>query len=174
MAEKTQAPPQNSKKKGPSQTTLWLIFILVIVMIISLPSVIVFTFGMIPSFVAYIIDRTKSRSATFCVSSINFIGVFPFIIDLWVKEHTISAALNTISNVFSIFVMYAASAFGWMLFLSLPPVVASVVTILNEHKIEQLRATQKQIIKEWGNDVTSKVQQATQVPHSPRTSPPPA
>lgn len=171
MAKKT-SPPQNGKKKGPSQTALWLAFILIIVMIISLPSVIVFTFGMIPSFVAYIVDRTKARSATFCVSSINFIGVFPFIIDLWVKEHTINAALNTISNVFSIFVMYAASAFGWMLFLSLPPVVASVVTILTERKIEQLRTTQKQIIKEWGNDVASKVQQATQAPHSPRSPSP--
>ena len=42
---------------------------------------------------------------------------------------------------------------GWMLYLSLPPVIASFIQVMSQSRLKQLRATQTTIIEEWGEEV---------------------
>ena len=123
------------------------------VVIISLSSVILLFFGMLPTFVAMIVDRTRQKYAAFCVGGMNFSGVFPYLLDLWAGEHTVASAMEILTNVFSLLLMYGAAGFGWMIFIAIPPVVGAFLTVMAQRRVSQLRRDQKELIEEWGEDV---------------------
>lgn len=148
---------EERRRRGRSNLT-WMLVVGTFLLVIAAPTMIVVFFGMLPTLVAYIIDRSSQKSATFCVGSINFIGVFPYVMDLWFDLNTIDAALNFVTDLFAMLVMYSAAAFGWLLFMTMPTVVASFVTVLQQRKVAQLRGEQKKLIEEWGGEVAALVE----------------
>jgi hypothetical protein len=64
-------------------------------------------------------------------------------------------AILILTDVFSLVVIYGASAFGWMIFQSLPPIVATFITILAQRRVSSLRSAQSKFIEEWGSDVVT-------------------
>ncbi len=132
---------------------VWALLILVLLLIVALPTVLLVGFGMLPAIVALIIDRTEERSATFCVGGLNFCGVFPYLMELWFEDHDLGQAMHILTDVFALAVMYGGACMGWMLYLSLPPVIASFIQVMSERRLQQLRKTQKQILDEWGDEV---------------------
>lgn len=145
------------RRRGRSNLT-WILVVATFLLVIAAPTMIVLFFGLLPTLVAYIIDRSEQKSATFCVGAINFIGVFPYVMDLWIDQNSIDAALNSVSDLFAMLVMYSAAAFGWLLFMAMPTVVASFVTVLQQRKVAQLRGEQKELIEEWGAEVAALVE----------------
>lgn len=145
------------RRRGRSNLT-WMLVVGTFLLVIAAPTMIILFFGMLPTLVAYIIDRTQQKSATFCVGAINFIGVFPYIMDLWGGFNTVDVALSNVSDLFAMLVMYSAAAFGWLLFMAMPTVVASFVTVLQQRKVATLRAEQKDLIEEWGAEVAALVE----------------
>ena len=127
--------------------------ILILFMVFSLPSLIVLSIGLLPTAVAFIVDRSDHKSGTFCVGGMNFSGVLPFIIKLWSESHTVIAAIEIISDIFSLLIMYAAAGFGWMMFLAIPPVISSFLSVISQTRLKALRANQKRIIDQWGPEV---------------------
>jgi len=133
---------------------IWVIVFVFLMVVISAPTVIVVGFGLLPTGVAFIIDRSDQKYATFCVGGLNTCGVFPYLLKIWTDTHSIDAAFDIITDVFSLSVMFAAAGFGWMLFLSIPPVISAVLNVLAERRVQVLREVQRKIIEEWGNSVT--------------------
>ncbi|MEQ8195865.1 MAG: hypothetical protein RIB59_15385 [Rhodospirillales bacterium] len=127
---------------------------------ISLSSLMLIFFGMLPTVVAFIIDRSYQRSNTVCVGGANLCGVFPYLLDLWLKQHTVTGAMHILTDVFAIAVMYCAAAFGWLLFIAIPPIVASVLNVLAQHRVVHLRARQKKILEEWSKAVAEDVKES--------------
>jgi hypothetical protein len=154
MAKNAQAPKQAGSFKK-SQMTLWLSVGFVVMVIMSLPSVMLILFGLLPTFVAFIIDRTPKKNAALCVGGINLCGVLPYMIDLWTGDNSMDGAIRILTDVFSLVVMYGASAFGWMIFQSLPPIVAAFITVLAQSRVSSLRSVQRKLIEEWGDDVAT-------------------
>jgi membrane glycosyltransferase len=66
-------------------------------------------------------------------------------------------AMQILTDVFAIAVMYSAAAFGWLLFIAIPPIVASVLSVLAQHRVVHLRARQKKILEEWSKAVAEDV-----------------
>ena len=154
MARKPKTPePAAPSGKKASLALVWTALTLVGVLIISLPTVIFVFFGMLPTFVAFIVDRTSQKYAVFCVGGLNFSGVFPYLLDLWAGEHTIGSAMEVLTDVFSLLLMYGAAGFGWMIFIAVPPVVGAFLTVMAQRRVSQLRRDQKELIEEWGEDV---------------------
>lgn len=131
----------------------WGLTILSLLIIVALPTVMFLGFGMLPALVAGLVDRTEEKSATFCVGGLNFCGVFPYLLDLWFGDHSVGQATEMLTDVFILAVMYGGAGMGWMLYLSLPPVIASFIQVMSERRLEQLRKTQKSIIQEWGDEI---------------------
>ena len=129
--------------------------ILVLLTAFSLPSLIVFTVGLLPTGVAFIVDRSDQKTGTFCVGGMNLCGVVPYVMKLWTGKHTTSAATEIISDVLSLLVMYAAAGFGWIIFLAIPPVVATFLSVIAQSRVKALRASQQEIVNEWGPEVAS-------------------
>ena len=142
------------ESKAPSLTVwLWGGGLLSMWGIVSPSSLLILSLGMLPSLVAYFCDRTEQKYALFCVGGLNFCGTFPFILKL-TDDHSFSAAMHIMSDVFSLAIIFAAAGFGWMMFLSIPPVVSSFLTVLAESRVKTLRVIQKRIVDEWGSDVS--------------------
>ncbi|WNK01289.1 acyl-CoA synthetase [Thalassospiraceae bacterium LMO-JJ14] len=132
---------------------VWSLLIFALLLIVALPTVMLIAFAMLPTIVAVIIDRTEERSAAFCVGGLNFCGMFPYLMDLWFGDHDLGQAIQILTDVFALAVMYGGACMGWMLYLSLPPVIASFIQVMSERRLEQLRKTQRQILDEWGDEV---------------------
>ena len=152
MDKNYQAPKQAGVFKR-NQLTLCLSVVFIVMIIMSLPTVMVIVFALLPTFVAFIVDRTPEKNAVFCVGSLNLCGVLPYLIDLWTGDNSMDGAILILTDVFSLVVMYGAAAFGWMIFQSLPPIVATFITVLAQSRLSSLRSAQRKLIEEWGSVV---------------------
>lgn len=124
-------------------------------MLISLPTVMLVVFGLLPSIVAWIVDRTEQKYATACVFGLNFSGLFPFLLEIWFEDHSLDAATRIMTDVFDLMIIYGAAGFGWMLYMALPPFVTTFLSVMSEHRVTILKENQANIIEEWGEGVAS-------------------
>lgn len=157
MAKKAIArrpPPRpQTPRQRKATATLWARLIAVLLIAISLPTVMVLFFGMMPTLVALIIDRTQQKYASICVGAMNFCGVFPYLMKLWTGTHSVNAAADILTNVFALVVMYGTAGFGWMIFSGVPPVIHAFLAVVDQRRVATLRASQRKIIEEWGEAV---------------------
>lgn len=138
------------KKKGGALT---LILLIVPAALIVLPTTILFGIGMIPTIVAYVVDRDPDKSAPITVGGLNFCGCMPFAIDLWKHQHTIGAAAKVFADPLSWLVMYSAAAVGWGIYYGIPPMVAGMEVTRAEKRVEVLKQKKVALVQEWGPDV---------------------
>ena len=133
-------------------TWMWGAFIISLWMILSPSSLMILSLGMLPTLVAFFCDQTEHKYAVYCVGGLNFCGTLPFLLKL-ISDHTLSAAMNIMGNVFSLAIILGAAGFGWVLFLSIPPVISSFLIIMSDSRVKSLKITQQKIIDEWGSSV---------------------
>ncbi|MBT3551758.1 MAG: hypothetical protein HOO19_04085 [Rhodospirillaceae bacterium] len=144
--------PVAAKKGASFKPILW--GFMFTVAMVSFPGlVLLVVVGLVPTFVAFMVDKAPKKYLAFCVAGMNLSGVFPAMIDLWQGANDIKAAVNIITNVFELTVMYAAAAFGWLIYMAIPPVVAALMAVAAQQRIMQLRASQREMINEWGQDI---------------------
>ena len=141
---------------APRRSKFWLYFLLISVTLIAvaLPTIIVIGVGMIFSITSFFTDRTDQKYGFFCISSLNFAGLFPYLMDLWSGNHNMQGALDIITDVFALAIMYGSAAGGWIIYNVIPPVITSFMTVLTERRLSALRSNQRRIIDEWGDEVT--------------------
>jgi hypothetical protein len=129
--------------------------VLILFAMLALPTLLILLFGMLPTFIAFIVDRSNRKSQAICVGSMNLTGVFPSLIDLWYNtSNTYSEAVDIFSDVLAIGVMYSAAAFGYLLYMLIPPMVTTFLNVMAQRRISLLKDAQKKIIKEWGPEVS--------------------
>ena len=109
--------------------------------------------GLSPTVVAFIVDKSKKKYAAFSVGGMNIAGVTPALLDLLKGKNNVSAAMDILTSPFDLTIMFAGAAFGWMLYMVIPPVVSGLLTVIANYRISQLRTEQKKLIKEWGEGV---------------------
>ena len=137
---------------GSFQFILWAI--LVAALMFVFPQVfILLIVGLSPSVVAFLIDRTPKKYATFCVGGMNISGVFPAFLNLLNGDNSIAGATSILTNPFEMTFIFAAAGLGWLIYFAFPPVVKSLLTILAQHRISILRGEQRQLIKDWGEGI---------------------
>lgn len=133
-------------------------------LVAALPTVIVLCIGMIPTAVAYIVDMTPGRYATRCVAGLNIAGVVPFLDRLWASSNDVYSAVGIVTDVFAWLAFYVASGIGWLLFMSLPGIVASLKTYNATRRAHALRERLVELEHEWGRDVTGQPVEAADKP----------
>ncbi len=146
------APVQNQQKKK-SSASFWPLIMVVLLMAVAGPTALIVFFGMMPAIVSFLVDRTPQKYGPLSVTGMNFCGVFPVLLKLWTGEHSFSAAFDLLVDPMMLLLMYGAAAFGWMLFLVIPPVITSFIAVVTERRVVYLRNVQKNIVDEWGEEV---------------------
>lgn len=152
MAKKNKVRKSGGKRIGKS-TALMIVCGGIGFIIAALPSVIILLVGMIPTVVAYIIDLTPGRYAARCVAGMNIAGVVPFLNRLWTSTNDLPAAIGIVTDVYAWLAFYAASGVGWLLFVSLPSIVASFKTFSAKRHANALRARLEDLKDEWGEEI---------------------
>lgn len=122
----------------------------------SLPTVIIAFFTLLPTLAAWTSEKGANKYAWLCVGGINFAGVVPYLFKLWFGVHTIDEALNMLSNADVLLWAYGCAGIGWLVYMSMPPMVSSWLRFTTEHRVTSLRAAQKKLVEDWGDAVAKK------------------
>jgi len=120
-----------------------------------IPTVIVLAVALVPTGVAFIMERGKGYYGGLTVGAMNLAGASPYLADLWSEGHTVAVALGIITNVFAWLVFYGAALFGWAIYSSTPAVVSAFMTMTSGQRITSMRTTQRELVQKWGPDVES-------------------
>ncbi len=119
--------------------------------------VVVAIIGMLPSFVALLVDRSPQKYQALCVGGMNWCGVFPYVLDVFASANSFDAAKSVLSSPIAFLVMWGCAAFGYLIFTVVPPLVGTFLTVMAQRRIAMLRATQRRLIEEWGDDIARPV-----------------
>jgi hypothetical protein len=123
-------------------------------LVIAFPTMILLAVGMVPTVVAYIVDLSPGRYLCRCVASLNFAGVFPYIMKLWTSGHSTAGAFKIAADPYAWLVMFAAAGLGWLMFTGVPGVAAAVQSFNAKRTVESLKDRQRALVEEWGKGVT--------------------
>lgn len=123
------------------------------VALLFLPTAMVLVVGMLPTLVAYVVDRDPDKPAPVAVGALNICGVTAYLIDLWTTGHTLAGAARILGDATAWLVMYGAAAIGWVIYTMIPPLVAMWMAGRARARITVLRERQADLVAEWGAEV---------------------
>ncbi len=157
MAKSRDNISEPKKQRRPGRICRWMTILVIMASIIAgLPTAIVIGVGMLPTLVSFIVDMTPGRYACRCVAGLNVAGVAPFVDKLWTGHNDVAGAMNIIDGTLAWLAFYGSTGFGWVLFMSLPGVVATSRTLNARRIICNLRAKQDELAEEWDLKVKGK------------------
>ena len=112
-----------------------------------------FALGMLPSIVAFILDRGAGRFASQTITACNFIGILPFLFDIGLNYEKSIAAKEAMMDPLTWLVIYGFSIIGLMLIFVLPNITAIIYTVKAEIQLKKLLDEQERLTEEWGDEV---------------------
>ena len=137
------------KKMGILSTILMILFCFTMIAFTQMTFVL-FIVGMLPSIVAYYIDKTQLRSKFHTVFACNLSGVLPYVTQLIVVQNDSVAMYAMIKDMQVLLIMWFTAAIGWGLVAISPKIAKMIIISLNERKTIRLKYTQQKLINEWG------------------------
>ncbi len=141
------------KTVRPLYKTLIIWIIIPLFAIMFLETIILFAAGMIPTFIAYIIDPSVKKQITKTVCYSNLAGCFIVAINMWTYNNTLDQALYLMSDAGNWLIMFGSASLGWLLYFIIRPMVVSYLAIKFEAKRKNMENIKKNLIEEWGNAV---------------------
>ena len=128
----------------------WLL-IIGLLSLVFLPTMLVLVISMLPTLAALAVDRTKERYLAMGIGALNFCGCLPAIVILWTEGQSLTVALSILGDVMLWLVPYGASAIGWLIYLSIQPIMASYYAATASQRLEDLRSRRAELIEQWGD-----------------------
>jgi hypothetical protein len=122
-------------------------------MVVLLPTTLVTLVLSLPTLVALLVDRTRERYLVATVGLLNLCGL---LLALWDRGQSMDTAFRLLTDLLYWLFAFGAAGVGWAIFISLPPLVTSYFGLISQHRLQQLRKRQKQLIEAWGEDVAGR------------------
>lgn len=129
-----------------------------------LPTLAVLALGLLPTLGAYVADRAREKHLAVTVGLLNLCGCVQALIDLWSVGQSFNAMSATMHNVYNWLIAYGAAGCGWLIFLSMPPLVRAYYNVASETRIQVLRREQRKLVELWGEEIAATVEASS--PHS--------
>lgn len=149
---------RGKRRRRSGGGNIWTFLLLIIpAALVVMSTTILFMIGMIPTVVAYVIDRDPEKPAPITVGALNFCGCLPFAINLWLQGNTLAKLGTMLVNPMIWLVMYGAAAAGWAFYFGIPPMVASAEVMRAEKRIAELRQRKAELVGAWGPDVAGDI-----------------
>lgn len=155
----TEHAQQDKAKPGAGKLIATGLIMLPVVALL-MPSCIVLTVEMVPTIVAYAVDRTRDKYLAITVGLLNICGALPAEVHLWQQGQTYAAAFRIVSDPFYWLTGYGAAAVGWAIYLGLPPVLTHYYSITSTSRLLNHRRKQQALIRAWGEEVAGEVTEA--------------
>jgi hypothetical protein len=132
------------------------IFMIVLILVGSafIPITIVLVIGMLPSFVAFLVDTSRDKTRALTVSLMNFVSVFPFLLMVAMDHYSMDGAVTILTQILNPVIMYAGAAAGYFLDWTFAGVSNIVMTARAKQRLEAIRKRQEELVRRWGREVT--------------------
>ena len=151
---KTASPPpaSPSTKKQVSRFITFLLCLIPLALVFR-PTAAIIIVGLIPSYVAFMVDRDPKKYTATAVAALNMVGILPVLIKLWTSGHSLSAVGELLSSPFNWAMMFSGAAVGWVLMSVIPALMVAIMMGQDKIKLSQIKARQKQMLEEWGPEL---------------------
>lgn len=114
-----------------------------------------FVVGMSPTIVAFVVDADRRKYAARSVGCLNFAGLSPYFGKLIDGSHGTSAVIDLASDMTAWLIVGGAAAGGWLLHFCMPMLVGQVMRLIDRARVGALRLRQRELAKEWGEEIRS-------------------
>ncbi len=156
MAKLISSKGRLSAASGKSRSNAFLyVLIAAAVAFAIIPTIVVLSVALLPTGVAFLVERGKGWFCAVTVGALNLAGASPYLTDLWIKNHTVDGAIAIITNIWAYLVIYGAAGFGWAIYSTMPALVGSFMAMGAGRRIATLRDQQRDLVQKWGPDVES-------------------
>ena len=118
-----------------------------------LPTLTVLALAMLPTLGAYVAERSRENHLVVTVGLMNFCGSLPAVVKLWSGGQSFAAIGPVLHDVFGWLVAYSAAGIGWLIYLLMPPVVASYCRVASQTHVQLLKHDQRKLVEVWGEAV---------------------
>ncbi len=135
---------------------IFLIFMLFTGVIFT-PTTIILMVGMLPTIVAAFADVTPQKTRGITVGAMNLAGCMPFVIKLWTSEHITSRAIELVSDMRVLIIMWAAAGIGYLIEWAVSGFVAAMMIERGEKRLRDIAKEQEALIQRWGEEVTGEI-----------------
>jgi 4-hydroxybenzoate polyprenyltransferase len=114
-------------------------------------TVLLIAVGMLPTIVAFWVDPRPEKYSAFCVGSLNFCGLLPFVLNFWKGTSD-----GSVIDPFMLFAAFGTAGIGYLIYNMAPTIAGGYLKIQSDRKIGRLREYQQELIDEWGQGITAK------------------
>src|SRR5690606_18103866 len=125
------------------------------VAIVMLPSFVVLAIAMVPTVVAWMVDRGGRRHLAATVCSLNLAGSLYMLMALWQQQHDLPHALEVLRDVYGWLVAYGAAAMAYALHYVMPSLADAVLRLRAERRLAALERDMAALVEEWGQAVAA-------------------
>lgn len=146
---------KNKRKLGWKGQML-LIFI-VLLGAVFLPTTVLLVVSMLPTMAASVIDKTQGKARTLTIGAMNLAGCFPFIVELWLRGHTMEIALQYLMQPRTVVMIYFAAALGYLIDWAMTGIVSAVMVQKARERLRAIDKEQEALVERWGKEVTGKI-----------------
>lgn len=147
---------KKSKKSLSWQGQLILV-ILVICGVVFHPTTILLLIGMMPTFVAAYTDRTKEKMRGITVGAMNLAGCTPFILQLWMTEHSVETALSILTDPMVWVIMYVAAGIGYCIEWAIVGTASVFLVERAQIRVKTINKKQEDLVERWGAEVSGTI-----------------
>lgn len=144
---------QDTPRKSSGGRSIVTGILLLPVIAVLFPSCLVLFAGMLPSIVAYFVDRADGKYLAITVSLMNFCGNLPGLTRLWQEGQSLEAGMRLAADPLHWLVSYGAAGGGWIIYLTVPPIMSVYYSSISVKRIDDLKRKQAQLIDTWGSEV---------------------
>ncbi len=151
--ERSQGQTQDTPRKASGGRSIVTGILLLPVVAVLFPTCVVLLAGMAPSIVAYFVDRTQGKYLAITVALMNFCGNLPGLTRLWQEGQSLEAGMRLAADPLHWLVSYGAAGGGWIIYLTVPPILSVYYSSISAKRIDDLKRKQAQLIDTWGSEV---------------------
>lgn len=151
----------------PSDSKISNTYILIILLIamgcsaISVYSVIIVLFGLLPGMVAIIVDQDRNHFISKIVLNYNAIGIVPYIFKIFQSANPNNMAISLIIDPRTWMLIFSSAALGWLIYWAFPQAASAVQNVKSSIKVRQLEIELEKLSTEWGEEIRSGVSKSS-------------
>ena len=145
----------NSAHSAKARNFLFIALGVIIAAIIFLPTTVLLIIAMLPTVVAYVVDRARSKLLAFVVGFMNLAGAVPFILKLWSNGHSMNQMSEIISEPLTIVVIYACAGAGYLIDWIVTDMAAVFIVKKAKARMKAIVKQQKSLVERWGPEVNA-------------------
>lgn len=147
------------KKKKKSLNFNARIFLIMglVIAVVFLPTTVMLLFGMAPTLVIAMVDKSGKKLKAFTVGAMNLAGCSPFLFELWTGGNDFTKSFEIIFDPQAIIIIYAAAMVGYLVEWICTAMVSGFMYQKGVSRRKAILKHQEELKQRWGETVAGHI-----------------